>query len=1010
MKRTLAVALLSFALPIIPCVQGQTASASAQMAGTGVITGRVFNPNTGEYLRNAQVRIEETGQTAISEGGGEFRLAPVPAGKATLVVSYTGYRSATATVNVAPGTSVAQDFNLVSAIDSAGAAGETIKLGQFIVSTEREGSAKAIMDQRNSMNITNTVASDTFGDNAEGNIGEFLKHLPGVELDLFYGEVRTVRLGGLGSEYTSVTMDGIALASVDANNSGSGAARSFTMEMASLNSMESIEVSKTISADQDANAPAGIINLRTKRAFDRSGRRVSWQANVVAHSQAMTFGSTRGPDEDGKSRKLRPGGIFEYSDVFLNKRLGLVLNISESNVYQEALIASQAFSTVVTAADPRPLVPTTLNFQWAPRFNKRFATTLTADYKISRELNVGLGVVYNYTDLWTPQRTVIFNSSTAARSQVVGTDPLLSFTSAASGTVTVNPAAVAKMGETFTLLPRVGYKRGNFELEGKFAYSDSTSWYNPLGRRNSIRDTNSPIANGITYRAERSSLMTPDWKFTQVAGPDIASGASFTNPTLTANDGRFGRTVLFSGEIIGILKTSRFLPMTWKSGIKSRQQIQKFEDDQLARRFDYAPGGTVPARGAWDAYRSPWGYSLDMVDGSTSSISGATVFMPNLRAIGDLYQQNPGSFRQSWGNNADNFYQSYVARRRRYYEQIDAGFLMGTTHYKGATIRAGIRWENTLTEASEANTRTPTEVRAAGFPVAANGIATTIPGIEYQYLSRPRVKRTGEYDNLFPSASFKYNILRNLDVHFGYSATIRRPSYVNLAGVWVINETAQTVTLPNPGLKPETSDNFAARLAYYFEPVGQLAVTFTERKVTDLIVSDRLTADEFGYTGGDELQNYDFITFDNSAGRIKIRSMEVEYNQSLSFLGQLFRRFSIRGSYTRLYAEVPRANLTPHLASGGLNYALNKFNLYANWNWSDDVNTNLAGTTYRRHRTNVDAGAGWRLNNTYSLSVNVRNLTDQPYINMQRFVTGPTAMTRYETVGQSWTFAVKAMY
>jgi TonB-dependent receptor len=1009
MNRSLVLLLATMAGLALPALPAQTPASAAQSAATGVITGRVFNPNTGEYLRNAQVRVEETGQTAISESGGEFRLAPVPAGQATLVVTYTGYRSATAKVNVAAGATVAQDFNLVSTIDT-GATGETIKLGQFVVSTEREGSAKAIMDQRNSMNVTNTVASDTFGDNAEGNVGEFLKHLPGVELDLFYGEVRTVRLGGLGSEYTSVTMDGIALASVDANNSGSGAARSFTMEMASLNSMESIEVSKTISADVDANAPAGTINLRTKRAFDRSGRRISWQANVTAHSEAMTFGSSRGPDEDGTSRKLRPGGIFEYSDLFLNKRLGLVLNISESNVYQEALITSQAYSTAVTAADPRPLVPTTLNFQWAPRFNKRFATTLTADYKISRELNVGLGVVYNYADLWTPQRTVIFNSSTGARSQVVGADPLLSFTSAASGTVTVNPVAVAKMGETFTLLPRVGYKRGNLELEGKFAYSDSTSWYNPLGRRNSIRDANSPVASGITYRAERSSLLSPDWKFIQVAGPDIASGASYTNPTLTANDGRFGRTVLFSGEVIGTLKTSRFLPVTWKTGLKTRQQIQKFEDDQLSRRFDYAPGGTVPARGAWEAFRSPWGYSLDMIDGSTASLSGGTVFMPNLRAIGDLYQQNPTAWRQNWGTNADNFYQSYVARRRRYYEQIDAGFLMGTTYYKGATLRAGIRWENTLTEASEANTRTPTEVRAAGFPVAASGVATTIPGIEYQFLSRPRVKRTGEYDNLFPSASFKYNILRNLDFHFGYSATIRRPSYVNLAGVWVINETAQTVTLPNPGLKPETSDNFAARLAYYFEPVGQLAVTLTERKVTDLIVSDRLTADEFGYTGGDELQNYEFITFDNSSGRIKIRSMEVEYNQSLSFLGQLFRRFSVRGSYTRLYAEVPRANLTPHLASGGLNYTLNKFNIYANWNWSDDVNTNLAGTTYRRHRTNLDAGAGWRLNNTYSLSLSVRNLLDTPYINMQRFVTGPTAMTRHETVGQSWTFAVKAMY
>src|SRR6185369_15046762 len=134
------------------------------------------------------------------------------------------------------------------------------------------------------------------------------------------------------------------------------------------------------------------------------------------------------------------------------------------------------------------------------------------------------------------------------------------------------------------------------------------------------------------------------------------------------------------------------------------------------------------------------------------------------------------------------------------------------------------------------------------------------------------------------------------------------------------------------------------------------------------------------------------------------------YNQSLSFLGQYFKRLSVRGSYTRLYAEVPRANLTPHLASGGINYTLKKLNVYANWNWSDDVNTNVAGTTYRRHRTNLDAGGSWRLNNTYSLSISARNLLNTPYINMQKFASGPTAVTRHEIVGVSWTFAVKGAY
>jgi hypothetical protein len=103
---------------------------------------------------------------------------------------------------------------------------------------------------------------------------------------------------------------------------------------------------------------------------------VSWQANVTAHSEEFNFRSSRGPTKTGPAGKS-VRGIFEYSDVFLNKRLGVVLNVSESNVYQEALITSITNNGTPTAADPRPVV-NALNFH-APRFNKRFATTLTAD-------------------------------------------------------------------------------------------------------------------------------------------------------------------------------------------------------------------------------------------------------------------------------------------------------------------------------------------------------------------------------------------------------------------------------------------------------------------------------------------------------------------------------------------------------------------------------------------------------------------------------------------------------
>ena len=131
----------------------------AQPAAGGVISGRIFNPATGEYLRNAEIRIAETGQSAASGNEGTYRVSPVPPGKATLVVSYTGYRTATAVVDVAAGATANRDFDLLSSLQTEVAA-ETIKLGAFVVSTEREGNAKAIMEQRRSM-ATSANSSST---------------------------------------------------------------------------------------------------------------------------------------------------------------------------------------------------------------------------------------------------------------------------------------------------------------------------------------------------------------------------------------------------------------------------------------------------------------------------------------------------------------------------------------------------------------------------------------------------------------------------------------------------------------------------------------------------------------------------------------------------------------------------------------------------------------------------------------------------------------------------------
>src|SRR5687768_18608006 len=77
-----------------------SAHAQGAAAAGGAITGRVFNPVNGEYLRNAEVRIQGTPLVAISEDGGYYRINNVPPGQVTVVASYLGHVSSTAPTNV----------------------------------------------------------------------------------------------------------------------------------------------------------------------------------------------------------------------------------------------------------------------------------------------------------------------------------------------------------------------------------------------------------------------------------------------------------------------------------------------------------------------------------------------------------------------------------------------------------------------------------------------------------------------------------------------------------------------------------------------------------------------------------------------------------------------------------------------------------------------------------------------------------------------------------------------
>src|SRR5688572_1475281 len=300
---------------------------TAQKSGTGSITGRVYNPVSKEFVRDAEVRLEGTNQIDYTENDGSFQFSNVPAGAATLTITYTGYNPVKESFTVSSGQTAVREITLSSTSGPGGAKspGDVVQLSAFSVSSEREGNSKAVMAQRRNMNISTSVSSDIFGDVTDGDVVEFLKYLPGVDFDYVESEPRGPRLGGMDGQYVGVSFDGMRAASADANRGGGAASRATSFEGFSITSIDSIEINHTASPENDADSPAGTVNMKTKRAFDRKGRRVGYNVGVNFNSEEFTLRKTPGPAEYDEE-KWKPNYSFDYSESFFNQKFGILLS------------------------------------------------------------------------------------------------------------------------------------------------------------------------------------------------------------------------------------------------------------------------------------------------------------------------------------------------------------------------------------------------------------------------------------------------------------------------------------------------------------------------------------------------------------------------------------------------------------------------------------------------------------------------------------------------------------
>ena len=301
-------------------------------------------------------------------------------------------------------------------------------------------------------------------------------------------------------------------------------------------------------------------------------------------------------------------------------------------------------------------------------------------------------------------------------------------------------------------------------------------------------------------------------------------------------------------------------------------------------------------------------------------------------------------------------------------------------------------------------------------PGTSGGRALTVPGIQYQYMSQPRVTRTSEYRNYFPSAMVKYYITPDFEFQLGYNKSISRPPIDNVTGLWGIDEVNFRVSAPNPELQPEYHKKFQSRLAYYFRgrSPGQLTLDLTQVKATNFRQTFDFTAEQFGVEDPD-FAPYTFRTTINSPDEQQFRSMDLAYNQTLGFLpSEYLRGLNFNVSFSRAYADRRRQNLAPHRVSSRLGYAYKKFNGSVGMVYRPDTPDSTTYGQYQGAITQFDVSLNWRLGRYATLYTQVRNITGKPvlwYHTPPGVVEGEQrSLRQLQEYGANWVFGVRGQF
>jgi TonB-dependent receptor len=857
---------------------------------------------------------------------------------------------------------------------------------EIVVTGFRGSLASALNQKRSESGIVDVIKAEDIADFPDLNLAESLQRIPGVAISRVNGEGRQISVRGLGSEYTRVRINGMEAISTTGGTDNSGGVnrgRGFDFNIFASELFNSLAVRKTASADVEEGSLGATVDLQTARPFDYR------DPQLVLSAQASY---------NDLARKVTPRLAVLASHNFLDNRIGVLVSVAydERRLLEEGsnntrwtyggfnggfnaastvpgLTIGQINSTNLDTAIFHPRIPAYVSYDI---HQKRFGLTGSVQFQATDTTLLTIDGLFSKlkgTRDEAQLQAIGFSRSGSGKPQTIirtgvidGNNNLISgeFDNVDLRT----QARFDKMTTTFkqftgTLTQDLG---DTVKLGAVAGYADS--------------DFRNPIQTTVTFDRANSQDYTYDFS-TRLPGiglgfdPTAPASWSFTNGTSEVRiRPQTVRNQFTTAK--GYVEWDVDPALKFKAGLDFRRF--EYDSTEMRRLAAETVVNTISAAdlAANSKVFSGFGRNMNLPDSVARSW-----LIPDLdkfAAAYDIYS-NTGIYRLG-GIDSANARGSFVTVR----EDDLGGYLQGEFHFDalGMPIRGDLG------------------VRHVRTKQHSTGYAATSTLVEL-------VEADRIYSRSLPSFNIAADLAHDVVLRFGAAETLARANIASLSpgGNVSVQGGNRTFSRGNPGLDPTSSKNLDLSLEWYNAPGGLVAVsafyknidTFAQTLRQTLVFSTLgLPVELLAGTGATPNDTFEVSQPVNSKGG-KLKGIEVNIQQQLSFLPGLLSNFGVLANYTYVTSDIeyltsttpgaptvraPLVGLSKNAANGTLYYETDKFGIRGSVSYRSKYLTQVPGTEGNAYNgtnstINVDLQASYNVSEQLKLSVEAVNLTDE---------------------------------